>query len=716
MVPLCLNQRRVMIPAMPFRMIIPGLLIPVICLVHCSSQNRSDMRPHQHTNALIDETSPYLLQHAHNPVNWYPWGEEAFQKAREDQKLIIVSIGYSSCHWCHVMEHESFEDSAVAAYMNEHFVSIKVDREERPDVDNIYMTAVQMLNQRGGWPLNCIALPDGRPIWGGTYFPKEQWLNVLSQISAYYRENPEQTEAYAARLAEGIRQNALFIPGREPDPPGGIDIHRAVEGWSERFDLENGGMQGAPKFPMPVNLSFLLHYGYQYENQKILQFVENTLLKIARGGIYDQAGGGFARYSVDNIWKVPHFEKMLYDNAQLVALYARAYQVFGRKVFSQVVEQSIQFLEREMTGPGGLFYSALDADSDGEEGKYYIWTREELENLLDGDMELFSEYYNVNATGLWEDGRYILYRTADPEDFARSANMEKQALVDKIKTWNNLLLEARKKRIRPGLDDKSLTSWNAMMISGLVAAYRALGESRYLELATNCASTIREKLWSNKKVLYRNFKDGKRTIPGFHIDYALFTEACLDLYEATLDQSWFDLASEMTEATMENFYDSETGMFRYNPKGPEILITHQVETEDNVIPSSNSVMARNLFRLGHLMTDREFLDIAMNMTASLAGRFIRFPGGFAGWGSMLINLQNPFYEIVVVGPESPGIVKQISKDFLPGAVIAGTTGDTDLPLFKGRYQKDKTRIFVCVDNVCQLPVENPEDAKAIYSR
>jgi uncharacterized protein YyaL (SSP411 family) len=672
------------------------------------------MKDHPHTNALINETSPYLLQHAHNPVNWYPWGEEALQKAEEEGKLIIVSIGYSSCHWCHVMEHESFEDSVVAQLMNEHFISIKVDREERPDIDHIYMTAVQLLNQQGGWPLNCIALPDGRPIWGGTYFPKEQWMDVLQQVSAYYRDNPEKTLEYAAQLAEGIKQNSIYEVDVDPVSLDQDALHSVIQNWSRQFDQENGGNQGAPKFPMPVNLEALLHYGVQYKDQSILDHVDLTLTKMARGGIYDQVGGGFSRYSVDPIWKVPHFEKMLYDNAQLIGLYSRAYQVFGNDNYRHIVQQSIEFLKREMVSGQGAFFSALDADSEGEEGKYYIWGKDELEELLGGDFDLFSEYYNVNATGLWEDNSYILNRTSDPEEFAAERGLEYQSFLKRIARWNNLLLEARSKRIPPGLDDKSLTSWSSLMISGLAQAYRALGNPEYLELAITSAGLIRDELLAEGNLLYRNYKNGIHSIPGFHVDYALFIEACLDLYESSMDPQWLDLASELTRATAEKFYDEGSGMFQYNAEDSDILITNNVESQDNVIPSSNSIMAHNLFRLGHITAEKKHIDQSLNMLRQMAGRFEQHPQGFANWGRLLLKQQNPYYEIAVVGPSAATVIQELSKEYLPNAILVGSEAEGELPLFRDRFESGKTRIFVCQDNVCQLPVENPEDAKRIY--
>jgi len=698
---------------MQFKPILLSITIATFILNACSSQNRNQMNEFTHTNALINETSPYLLQHAHNPVNWYPWGEEALEKAQREGKLIIVSIGYSSCHWCHVMEHESFEDSVVAQLMNEHFVCIKVDREERPDIDHIYMTAVHLLNQQGGWPLNCIALPDGRPIWGGTYFPKVQWMNALTQVRDFHQSKPEETEQYAKRLAEGITQNSLFQGPESSQPLTKSELAEAVGKWSGKFDLKYGGHQGAPKFPMPVNLEFLLQYGFQQKDQEILDYVSTTLSMMARGGIYDQAGGGFARYSVDPIWKVPHFEKMLYDNAQLIGLYSMAYQVYGDENYRRVVDQSVEFIKREMTNKEGSFFSALDADSEGVEGKFYVWNREELEELLEGDFDLFSEFYNINETGLWEHGNYILYRTSNPDTYALEQGLDPEAFKKRINQWNRILLEARSKRIRPGLDDKSLTSWNALMISGLVKSYRAGGQTSHLEMALKCAGVIKDKMWS-KQVLYRNYKEGRVTIPGFHIDYALSIEACLDLYESTMDKAWLKLATELTETTLDKFYEEASGMFSYNADDTEVLITHHQEIQDNVIPSSNSVMASSLFRLGHLLVKREYLEISSKMVGQMGARIKQYPNGFAGWGKLLLKEIYPFYEIAVVGPDASKILTEIQSEYLPQVVVAASTRDSELLLFKGRYTKDKTHIFVCRDNVCQLPVEDLKDAKAIY--
>ncbi len=664
-------------------------------------------------NALIHETSPYLLQHARNPVNWHPWGEEAMRRAAAEGKLVIVSIGYAACHWCHVMEHESFEDPGVAEIMNRDFISVKVDREERPDVDHLFMTAVQLMGQQGGWPLNCVALPDGRPVWGGTYFPRNQWKDILQQLATLYRDHPEKTEEYAGRLAEGIRQQSLVSPEVSSNLPSREELTDAVGRWAGKWDRNNGGMAGSPKFPMPVNLDFLLHYGKMTGNREALEHVERTLVRMARGGIYDQAGGGFARYSVDPHWKVPHFEKMLYDNGQLTGLYSDAFLEFRNPLFRDVVGQTVAFAEREWVSEEGLFCSSLDADSEGEEGKYYTWTREELQTIIGKDFQRFAEYYRLDSGGLWENGRYILLREEEPADFATKRGLDPSAFREKIQQWNHLLLEVRKQRVPPLLDDKLLTSWNALMISGLVKAHRALRDDRSLDLALGAARHLALRFRSGGRKLYRNYKGGKPAIPAFHIDYALFAEACIDLFEVTMDREWWQLARDLIDLTMEEFLDRESGMFRFSAGGEDFLVSNFTEDQDNVIPSSNSVMATNLFRLGHLLSDSTYLGLAGSMLERMSGSFEQYPHGFARWGRLLLHSLYPFYEVVVTGPNSPELLREMTGEYLPHVLMAGSVSGEELPLFKNRVDREKNRIFVCRDNVCRLPVDNSEDAKRI---
>ncbi len=647
-------------------------------------------------------------------MDWYPWGEEALKKAQDEDKLMVVSIGYSSCHWCHVMERESFEDQGVARLMNDHFISIKVDREERPDLDHLYMTAVQMLNRQGGWPLNCVTLPDGRPVWGGTYFPREQWMDVLQQLQQYYAEKREEVLRYAAGLEEGIRQQALVPPGNRPSSSGPMGLHEAVRSWIPLLDPDHGGTRGAPKFPMPVHLRFLLHYGVQTGNRQVLQHVERTLDRISSGGIYDQIGGGFSRYSVDGKWRIPHFEKMLYDNAQLIGLYASAYQYFSHERYRKVVEQSIAWAAREMVSPEGSFYTALDADSEGVEGRFYAWTEKELREVLGEDYELFTAYYRVGEATRWEGNTHILQRNSDPGKVAGKFGLDQELLPGKVDLWNKLLLERREKRVPPGLDDKSLTSWNSLMISGLTQAYRATGEAEYLHMARRSAALIRERCWAGESVLYRNYRNGVVTIPGFHTDYALYMEACLDLYEVSLDPDWLGMALKLNAVTTDRFFDSASGLYLFVDKNSEPLITNHAEIEDQVVPSSNSVMAHNLFRLGHLLATPEYLERAENMGNLAADRFRQYPHGYANWGRLYLLRHFPFFEVAVTGANAPVLVGRILKDYQPNILVAGTSGPSDLPLFRDRVENGKSLIFVCTDHACQLPVDDPEDAKKIY--
>ena len=460
----------------------------------CSDTSNNETMPEDSTknaNALIHESSPYLLQHAYNPVDWMPWGDAAFEKAKKEDKLVLVSIGYSSCHWCHVMEHESFEDEGVAKIMNDNFVCIKVDREERPDVDNIYMTAVQLMTGSGGWPLNCFTLPDGKPVFGGTYFQKNKWVEILESLSAGYKKDKAQYEEYADKLTEGVSQAEIITVAKDEIPFNREVLDSMIMNWKPHFDIVRGGNRRAPKFPLPNNYEFMTDYGMHYGDQEVLNHVDLTLTKMAWGGIYDQVGGGFARYSTDMDWKVPHFEKMLYDNGQLVSLYSKGYQRTKNPLYKEIVYQTIDWLEREMMTDKHSFYSALDADSEGEEGKFYVWSKDELKEVLGSDYDWVKDYYNVGPKGMWE-GHFILLRDQADSAFAASQGWDRDQLRKKVDKVNEKLLEARSSRIRPGLDDKSLTSWNAIMMIGLLDAYAAFNDDRFLELAKKNANWIME--------------------------------------------------------------------------------------------------------------------------------------------------------------------------------------------------------------------------------
>ena len=672
------------------------------------------MEKYRHTNKLIHETSPYLLQHAHNPVNWMPWGEEALLQAKTENKLLLISIGYAACHWCHVMEHESFEDESVATIMNEHYICVKVDREERPDVDQIYMTAVQLITQRGGWPLNAVALPDGRPIWGGTYFPKESWVNVLQQIAGYYRQNPEKTEEYAERLTQGIKQNSIVPISNEAFPIGLTQIGKAVGSWQAAFDMEEGGSRGAPKFMMPVNLLFLLRWAHQQNDHIAETFVQITLEKMALGGIYDQAGGGFARYSTDSSWKVPHFEKMLYDNGQLISLYSHAFQKFKDPLYQEVVAETIGWLKREMLSPENGFYSSLDADSEGEEGRFYVWQKAGLEKLIGEDFDLFADYYQVNQTGYWEDGNYILLRKETDPVIARKHGINITQVKEKVQRWKTKLMEIRSKRIRPGLDDKILTSWNALVITGLTDAYRAFGDPGYLQLAEQNARFISGKLATKEGALRHSYKNGISKIDGFLEDYALFIQALIALFEVTGIEAYLHEANELTETAFEQFFDAEKNIFYFSPAGKTDLINRSIEVYDQVVPSSNSVMGANLFKLGHLLEKNNYLRVAKTMLEKVGENVVQYPSGHANWLNLALNFAGSQFEVVLAGPDAGHISRELQRHYLPHCLFV--PGETEsLPLLKGRLKKDKTLIYVCQNNRCLLPVEKPEDALQLIS-
>ncbi len=680
-----------------------------------NGQQKTEHMKHPYTNHLIHESSPYLLQHAHNPVNWYPWGDEALNKAKQESKPIIVSIGYSSCHWCHVMEHESFENEEVANIMNENFICIKVDREEHPDVDQIYMNAVQIISGRGGWPLNCFALPDGRPFFGGTYFPKDQWINVLQQVSGLYASDYQKVLEYASQLEAGIQQSELIIKiDTGENVLSDKTLKKMVNRWETQLDHTHGGPNRAPKFPIPNNYEFLLRYATQHNDEALLQHIELTLNKMANGGIYDQLGGGFARYSTDAKWKVPHFEKMLYDNAQLVSLYSHAYQHFKKPLYRQVVEETLAFIKREMTSPEGIFYSALDADSEGEEGKYYVWTKEEIEHELEDDAYLFFAYYRINDDAFWEHENYILMRTEYPEKLAEKYDLsvaELNIIIDGIK---EKLLTVRENRIRPGLDDKSLTSWNAMMIKAYVDAYMAIEDPSYLETAFRAANLVEENFKKADGSLYHTYKNGAAKINGLLDDYACMMDAYISLYAVSLQAEWLNKANELALYVQQHFYDEKSGMFFYTSDENEVLVTRKTEVYDNVIPSSNSILARSLKKLAFYFENRQFEQISKQMLFNVEDKMADYGSGYSNWAMLMMDNLNNNYEVVICGDEALLKLKEIQKSYYPRVIWAGSENENEgFSFLKSRFISGKTLIYVCENNACQLPVESVAEAKNI---
>jgi uncharacterized protein YyaL (SSP411 family) len=664
----------------------------------------------KHSNRLIHSGSPYLRQHAHNPTDWYPWGEEAFDKARNENKLVLISVGYSACHWCHVMAHESFEDEAVAEIMNEHFICIKVDREERPDVDAYYMDAVSLLTGRGGWPLNCFALPDGRPVYGGTYFPKQQWIQVLEQLSEGFRTDPRRFEKAASELEKGIKHSALPESSEDEKLLSAEDYLRITENSQKRFDTQHGGFDGVPKFPMPGSLEALLTAYYHSKDQALLQQVLLSLDKMASGGLYDVLEGGFARYSVDAVWKVPHFEKMLYDNAQMLSLYSQAYKLKPKESYKSVIYQTVDFLQKKMMSPEGGFYSAFDADSEGEEGKYYVWTADQIDKVLGDESDLFKHYYSVTEGGNWENGKNILYAASDVEIFASKNGLTPEAWRQQLRRLSDKLLEERSKRPAPALDNKIITAWNALTIKGLVDAYTAFGDAEFLKLAERNAEFILKHLLQAEGSLFRVFYEETSDIPAFADDYALLAEAFLALFEAGGREPYFNKAIELTDFALKHFFDSEQRLFFYSYDHGQNVRQKKYEIQDNVIPSSNSVMAKNLFRLFAFTGNTEYKEISQQMLQCMQPYLESNFQFFYNWHILASYFCFPFKEAVITGSKAEAFSRNLQSRFFPDTLFAFSVENSEIPLLKGRHIENETQIYVCENQTCSRPVNSVGDA------
>lgn len=684
----------------------------VLVLSTCGQRNKKVIM-HAHTNQLIEESSPYLLQHAHNPVEWHAWNTKNLQEAKKLDKPILISIGYSSCHWCHVMEHESFENEDIARYMNQNFYCIKVDREERPDVDHIYMTAANIITGGGGWPLNCFALPDARPFHAGTYYPAPGWMQLLETVHKQYQDNKEKLTDYADRLTQGISLQETAISDNAAAKLQSKELIKAVEGWKQKWDMLEGGMLGAPKFPMPSNIGLLMDYTFHFDDQYTDSFIQLSLDKMAYGGIFDQIGGGFSRYSVDDKWKVPHFEKMLYDNAQLLSIYAKAYQKYKDPLYLQVIEKTVTWLEREMLDKSGLFYAALDADSEGEEGKFYVWNTTESQQILGTEYSLAKAYYQIDGKGMWEHGNSILLRDDRPEAIAKQFEITQNQLQTRINKIDQKLLAARSKRIRPGLDDKCLTAWNALLIKGLAASYKASSNDAYKTMAVKCANALLE-LQIDKDHVWHTYKAGKSTILGMLDDYAFTGEAFVAAFEISGDARYIAAAQRLAKMAIEKFYDSEKELFYFNEQNELILRT--TEVHDNVIPASNSAMANLLHSIGLLTGNTYYLTLAENIIGKVQSNISAYPSGHSNWARVHLKYTMPFYEIAIVGNDAAKLAKELQGKNLPNTIIVFSTQKSSLPIFENRWVKDKTKIYVCQRGICQLPAENIDEAIALLKQ
>jgi len=677
-------------------------------------------------NRLANETSPYLLQHAENPVDWYPWGEEALSRARVEDRPILLSIGYSACHWCHVMERESFENDDIAAIMNEHFVNIKVDREERPDLDAVYMEAIQMLTGSGGWPMTVFLTPEGRPFYGGTYFPPDDrqgmpgFPRLLAAASQAYHTNKSEIERVTRQLSEQM--------GRSGQMPRGFTplttevMHNAYSQLATQFDHLNGGFGNAPKFPQPMTPEFLLRYYRHGFNARALEMVELTLQKMAYGGMYDQVGGGFHRYSTDAYWLVPHFEKMLYDNALLARLYLHAWQITANPLYRRITQETLDYVLREMTDPAGGFYSAQDADSEGVEGKFFVWTPDELQPLLGEDANLIMGYYGVTERGNFE-GSNILNVTLPPADYATQRGVSDEALFDAIARARAILLEVREQRIHPLLDDKVLTSWNGLMLRAFAEAGAALERPDYLEAATNNAAFLLESMRDADGRILRTWRNGEAKLLGYLEDYACLADGLLSLHEATLEPRWLQEAVAIADGMNALFWDDAVGGFYDTGSDHEQLVIRPRDVFDNAQPCGSSVAADILLRLGVITGNDDYSSKGATPLRALQQLLGRAPTATGYWlGALDFYVSLP-REIVIVGPtdsdSTQAMLREINGRFMPNKVAVGMADPAnpplkDSPLLEQRVMQDgQPTAYVCENYACQLPVT---DAAALAAQ
>ena len=668
-----------------------------------------------HSNRLINETSPYLLQHAHNPVDWYPWGEEALQKAKQVNKPILVSIGYAACHWCHVMERESFEDEITAAFMNDHFINIKIDREERPDLDHIYMDAVQAMTGSGGWPLNVFLTPEAKPFYGGTYFPpvaafnRMSWKDVLSAVQKAYSEKKDEIRSQAENLTEHLSASNSFgieKPGQTKSETVFLqeNLNNIAEHILQQADSQWGGFGRAPKFPQTFSIQFLLRHYHFTKDEKALNQALLSLDRMIYGGIYDQMGGGFARYSTDNEWVAPHFEKMLYDNALLIGVLSEAYQLTKSELYADTIHHCMQFIESEMLSTENGFYSALDADSEGVEGKFYTWNKTEIELLLKEDAALFCDLYGVHENGNWENTN-ILWLKESFEIFAAKKGIDLAEMKIKINNCKNILMHERSKRIRPQLDDKILLGWNALMNVSCSKAFAATGMERYRLLAVANMQFAEKKLKTIDNTWNHTYKNNQAKIPAFLDDYANLIHAYIHLQEITGNSDYLINAKQLTQFVINHFSEEESGYFFYTHQDQNDVIIRKKEVYDGATPSGNAMMAYNLFYLSIIFDNADWKLLAQKNIQSLSNAITKYPTSFGVWASVLQLMVKGVMEIVIVGKDADKSLLPVVGLYLPNKVIQTTQSDQPIfPLIKGKFKPEKTGYFLCKSYVCTEPI------------
>ena len=679
----------------------------------------------KHTNQLIHESSPYLLQHAHNPVNWFPWGDEALTKAKEENKPILVSIGYAACHWCHVMERESFEDEATAKMMNENFINIKIDREERPDLDHIYMDAVQAMTGSGGWPLNVFLTPDAKPFYGGTYFPPQRaynrpsWQETLLGVTQAFQERRHEIDAQAENMTDHLlKSNSFGIQKLSEEEIFSSDKpDEAFENIMKSADKEWGGFGKAPKFPQTFSIQFLLRYHHITQNKEPLQQALLSLDKMIEGGIYDQVGGGFARYSTDTEWLAPHFEKMLYDNALLISVLCEAYQLTKKERYKEVIDETMEFIQRELLHPAKGFYAALDADSEGVEGKFYVWNLKEVKEFLENDAAIFCEYYDVTEKGNWEHSN-ILRVKKSIKDFAAEKNIVVDELKKILEAGREKLLQKRNERIRPSLDDKIILSWNALMNTACSKAFGATGNEAYRQLAIeNMAFLLQNFTAGNANEFHHTWKNNIAKYPAFLDDYAFLIQALIHLQEITADTKWLVKAKLITAFVIENFSEPDTGFFFYTPSGQTDVIVRKKEVYDGAVPSGNSIMAYNLHHLSILFDKKEWEQRSADMISSLGRAITRYPISFGNWACLFQEIITTTNEIALIGNDFATLHTELLHQYIPHRVLmASKTVDSTFPLLAKKPVKNTPAIYLCRSYTCLNPVFSAKDLMLLINR
>ena len=668
-------------------------------------------------NKLANQKSLYLKQHSTNPVDWMPWGSEALDLAKQENKLVLISVGYSSCHWCHVMEEETFSNSEVAEVMNSNFINIKVDREERPDVDELYMKSLVLMTGSGGWPMNIIALPDGSPIWGGTYLPKTNWMSVLVQIDELFKKRFNDVQDYANKLKKGLQQENIIQVKLESEEL--FEKIRETSSSSFEFtDKTNGGLKTSQKFHLPSMLNFFLRAGYQFDEKKYHNHVNLTLQNIAFGGINDHVGGGLHRYTVDSIWHVPHFEKMLYDNAQMLSVFSKAYKSNNDLLYKDQLEKIFNFIERDLTSSENLIYSSISAiteiNNKKVEGDFYVWNKNEIKNTLKDNYEIFSEYFNINEFGYWEKDKYILKREKDNSYFTKKFKISNDKL-EKILSKSLIDLNViREKRVKPEIDKKVITSWNALTIIGLNDAFEATGDKKYLKMALEITEAIEENLIDDKLNIKRSLSISDEKIQ-FLEDYSYLISAYLGLYQSTFDYEWIEKAVALTNKSIEIFSVSDSSFFKFSSDQSLLFTGNFIDLRDGVIPSANSIMSNNLFMLSHYTGNRDYLKKGDLMIKSALNKIMSEPLDYMNWLNVALSYSKNFYEIVITGKDAYKMSDEIKSKYLPNVLIAASKRDSKEYLLNNRYVKGENLIYVCVNNSCKFPVNKVTEALKILN-